>query len=352
MKEYIKELIIKLCATPSVSGFEKRVLDNISDLLAPEFDEIRRTSLGSLIFIKKCGKANAPMLLVDTHLDEIGMMVTKVCDKGFLKFAPVGGIDTRILSGADVTVYGKEPVRGVITARAPHLMSAEERGKNPDIDKLYIDTGIDSERLKEIVDIGTPVCFEYKTIELLNNRLASHGLDNKACIAAAAAAVKMLDGQPLEYDVALMLSVREELGGAIGAVTGAFELMPDFAIVLDVNFGFIPENPGADVAAYRRTVELGEGAAISFSAVTDRMLTRRLIEIAEQEQIPYQTIVEAASTGTNADGIARVGEGIPAAVISVPLHNMHTYSEVVSIDDIYECARLVSALAKRGVTGE
>ena len=352
MKEYIKELIVKLCTTPSVSGFEKRALDNISDMLAPEFDEIRRTVLGNLILIKKCGKEKAPLLLIDTHLDEIGMMVTRVCEKGFLKFAAVGGIDTRILSGADVTVYGKEPVRGVITARAPHLMSADERSKNPDIEKLFIDTGVDSDKLAEIVDIGTPVCFEYKTTELLNNRLASHGLDNKACIAAGAAAVKMLEGEKVDCDIALMLSVREELGGAAGAVTGTFELMPDVAIVLDVNFGFIPENPGADVAAYRRTVELGEGAAISFSAVTDRALTRRLIEIAQDEEIAHQTIVEAGSTGTNADRLALVGEGIPTAVVSVPLHNMHTYSEVVSVDDIYECARLVFALAKRGVIGE
>ncbi|MBQ4136959.1 MAG: hypothetical protein IJD67_02510, partial [Clostridia bacterium] len=215
MKEYIKQLIIKLCATPSVSGFEKRALDSISDMISSEFDEIRRTALGNLIFIKKCGKENAPLLLIDTHLDEIGMMVTKVCEKSFLKLAPVGGIDTRILSGADVTVYGKEPVRGVISARAPHLMSETERSKNPDIDKLYIDTGIDSERLKEIVDIGAPVCFEYKTSELLNNRLASHGLDNKACIAAGTVAVKMLEGENFGCDIALMLSVREELGGAI-----------------------------------------------------------------------------------------------------------------------------------------
>ncbi|MBQ7821825.1 MAG: M20/M25/M40 family metallo-hydrolase [Clostridia bacterium] len=349
---YIKELLAKLCATPTVSGYEGLGADGLIALLAPEFDEHRRTAAGNYLFFKRCGRKSAPLILVDTHIDEIGMMVTKVCEDGFLKFAPIGGIDTRILSGADVTVYGKERVRGVITARAPHLMSREEAVMNPDIDKLYIDTGKDREWLEENAGIGTAVGFEYPTTELLNGRIASHGLDNKACIAAALAAVKMLDGEKLACDIALMLSVREELGGAMGALTGGFELMPNVALVLDVNFAFMPENPGADTAMYRKTVELGEGTAISLSAVTDRKLTRELLRIADEEGISHQTIVEAGATGTNADRLALVKEGIPVAVVSVPLHNMHTYSEVVSADDIYETARLICAYVKRGAVHE
>ena len=351
MTEYIKELLSKLSDIPTVSGYEGLDAEKLISLVAPAFDEYKRTPVGNFVFFKHCGKNNAPLVLIDTHLDEIGMMVTKVCDNGFLKFAPIGGIDTRILSGADVTVYGKKRVRGVITARAPHLMSREEAGQNPDIEKLYIDTGRDRKWLEENAGVGSAVGFDYKTTELLNNRVASHGLDNKACVAAALTAVKMLEGEKTDSDIALMLSVREELGG-MGAMTGGYALMPDSALVLDVNFAFMPENPGADTAMYRRTDEFGEGVAISMSAVTDRRLTRRLIELAEEDGIAYQTIVEASSTGTNADRLALVNEGIPVAVLGVPLHNMHTYSEVVSADDIYETAKLICAYMKRGMSHE
>lgn len=344
MTDFIKELLSRLCSIPTVSGFEN-MKDDVVKLLSPMFDEHKRTLTGSNVFIKRCGREGAPLILIDTHFDEIGLMVTEICDRGFLKFTTVGGVDSRILCASDVTVYGKEIIRGVISARPPHLMSSDEMNKNPDVDKLYIDTGYSKEWLEENIPLGSPIGFTYKNTELLNNRIAARGLDNKACVAAGVLAVKLLAEEKSDVDVALMLSVREELGG-MGAMTGAYELMPDAALTLDVNFGFIPENPGADTAMYRCTAEVGEGTVISLSAVTDRKLTRELIRIAEAEGIAYQTIVEARSTGTNADKIALTGEGIPTAVLGVPLHNMHTYSEVVSVDDIISCARLVSAYIK------
>lgn len=344
MINFIKELLDKLCATASVSGFENKN-GGLAALIPDYFDEHRETVTGSSVFIKRSGHLGAPLILIDAHADQIGMMVTDICDGGFLKFDAIGGIDTRILSGADVTVYGKESIRGVITARAPHLMTKEEQNKNPEIGKLYIDTGRSKEWLEENVMLGSPICFTYENTELLNNRIAAHGLDDKACIAAAICAVKLLESEDINADIALLLSLREETGG-MGAMTGAFELMPDAALVLDVNFGFIPENPGADTAMYRCTAELGEGPVISFSAATSRKLTRKLIEIAENEDIPYQTIVEASSTGTNGDKLMLTGSGIPTAVLGVPIHNMHTYSEVVCTDDILSLARLVCAYIK------
>ncbi len=344
MTDLIKELLKKLTAIPTVSGFEN-LDDSIVKLVLPYFDEYRQTITGNNVFIKRSGKDSAPLLLIDAHFDQIGLIATDICDGGFLKFDKVGGVDTRILCASDVTVYGKKAIRGVITARAPHLMSKEEQEKNPNIDKLYIDTGYGKKWLEENIPLGSPICFTYGCTELLNNKIAACGLDDKACVAAALCALKLLEDEKISADVALMLSVREELGG-MGAATGAFELMPDACLALDVNFGFIPENPGVDSEMYRRTAELGEGTVISLSAATSRKLTRKLIEIAENENIAYQTIVEAGSTGTNGDKIALVGEGIPTAVFGVPLQNMHTYSEVVSTDDILSCAKLICAYIK------
>lgn len=347
MKEYIKKLLCELCQISCISGRERAGMNEYAAILERELGKCDKTALGNLIFYRNCEKESAKTVLIDAHADEIGMIVTGVHDGGFLSFASLGGIDTRILSGADVTVYGKNKVRGVIAARAPHLMSREESERNPDIEKLYIDTGLDKEWLEENAGVGCAVGFEYEPTELLGDRICAHGLDNKASIAAAIAALKMLKDEDINANVALMLSVREELAGA-GALTGAYDLKPSKALVLDVNFAFLPENPGADVESYRRTVELGEGVAVSLSASTNKYLTRELIGIAKDEDIAYQTIVEATSTGTNADRLALKCGGISVAVMGTAVHNMHTYSEIVSINDVYSLAKLIYAYLKRG----
>ena len=173
MVDFVKELIKKLGKIASVSGFEDIDRDRIEALVLPYFDSLEITPSGSYLFRKNPAREGMPHILIDAHIDGIGFMVTKICDGGFLKFSTIGGIDTRILSGADVTVYGKERVRGVITSMAPHLLSREEAKKNPSVDKLFIDTGLEKEYLEENTPIGSPVSFSYPVTELLNNRMVS-----------------------------------------------------------------------------------------------------------------------------------------------------------------------------------
>ncbi len=346
MVEFVKELIKRLGEIASVSGFEDIDRDKIEALVLPYFDSLEVTRTGSYLFKKNLAREGMPKILIDAHIDGIGLMVTKICDGGFLKFSTVGGVDTRILSGADVTVYGRERVRGVIGSLAPHLMSREEAGKNPSVDKLFIDTGRDREYLEENTPIGSPVSFSYPVTELLNNRMVSPGLDNKASVAIALATMKILADEGSGADVTLLLSSREELGGGVGAASAAFGDTPDLAIVLDVNFGFMPKDPGSDVAAYRRTAELGEGPVVSFAATTDRQMARRLLKIAEDNKIPCQSIVEGSRTGTNADSMPLSGGGFPAVLFGVPLQNMHTYSETVCADDIVSAARILALYIK------
>ncbi len=345
MKEYIKNLISELCAPFTVTGFEKFGHESLIRTLSPLFDETECTNTQNLYFIRRASSDSARTLLIDAHCDEIGFMVSGICERGFLHFVPLGGIDTRILAGAEVEIYGKSRFKGIITSRAPHLMSAEERTKNPDVAHLFIDTGKSREWLFENAPIGTPVGFSIPVTELKNGRIAAKGLDNKACVAAAATAVKLLCGIPINVNIILMLSSREETG-SMGAVTGAFKLRPDMALVLDVNLAYTPTGGADEAALRRRTVELGSGAAISMSAVTDRRLTQTLIGIAEAKSIMHQLIVEADGTGTNADRMALVASGIPCAVVSVPLKNMHTYSETVCTEDIENTARLICEYIK------
>lgn len=351
MIEYIKRLTASLCEIPTVSGNEGLCEEKLKELILPMFDECRKTAFGNLVFIKHGRHRELAPILIDTHIDQVGLMVTGVCKDGSLRIDALGGLDTRILSGACVTVYGKKTINGVITARAPHLMSREEMGKNPKLEHLFIDTGYDSAWLEENAGVGSFVGFNCKTTELLCDRLASHGLDNKCSLVAAIVAIKLLDSELAERDVALMLSLREELGAA-GAVTGGFELMPASALVLDVNFAYLPDDDTKDCAILRHTAVLGDGPVISFSAVTDKSLTRKLIQLAQDNDIPLQTIVEAGSTSTDADRLALIGTGIPVAVLGTAIHNMHTYNEVVSAHDLLSLARLVCAYIKRGVDDE
>ena len=127
LQQTLKNKIIDLCSLMSVSGFEKRAKDTLYELMSKNFDEIKTDSVGNHIFIKHCEKENAPLCLVDAHFDEVGMMVTDILDGGFLKFTQIGGLSLSVLQAADVIIYGKQTLRGVITSTPPHLCDSSDK---------------------------------------------------------------------------------------------------------------------------------------------------------------------------------------------------------------------------------
>ena len=330
----IKEMLSSLSSLMSVSGFERYDKDRLLSLLSPYFDAYREDAVGNFIFIKKANNEDAPLMLIDTHYDEIGMLVTDIKDNGFLSVTNVGGLDTRIMPAAEVTIYGKEMLFGVVDSTPPHLKDPKASKKLPKVSELLIDTGYTKETLSKIVSIGTPVSFYPRISELEGGYLVGKGLDNKACVAAAVSAIAPLNADSLRYNICLNLSTREKIG-LVGGKVGAYHIDPDYAIVLDVNLAAAPDAPK------HRTVKPGAGPSVSLSAVTDRALTHHIIDRAKRAEIPYQTVVETVSTGTNADVIALSRCGVPTAVVSVPLKGMHTYTEAVSLDDIEKTARLL-----------
>lgn len=331
-------LLRDLCGIMSVSGHEARGKTDLDALISTYFDEHRTDHNGNHIFIKRCGKTDAPRLMLDAHFDEVGMLVTGIHDGGLLSVAPVGGLDRRILPAAEVTVYGTEEIYGVIAAVPPHLQKPGDSKKAPAFDEIRIDTGYDRDMLEKITPVGTPVGFRSPTLTLFGDTVCGRGFDNKACCAAVIAAVAMTPADALIADIYVTLSSREEVGRPGGCALAAAEIMPDMAIVTDTDFGAFP-----GVESWE-TIRSGDGAALSLSAVTDHLLTRRICDIADKNNIPYQTIVEAEDTGTNATLLTLVGDGIPTAVISVPIMNMHTYNEVLSLGDIRDTAALISAV--------
>jgi endoglucanase len=292
--------------------------------------------VGNHVLIKRSGKKNAPLVLVDAHFDEIGMMVTEVCEDGFLRITSIGGLSPTVLQAADVIVYGRKTVRGVIISTPPHLRSGRE-DELPDVGDLMIDTGYSKEEMEQIAPAGTPVGFAPVYGELLNGILAGKSFDNKACAAVALTAVSHTPREALAADVAVLLSAFEETSRIGGAGPATFGLDPDYAMVIDVNLARVPDVPKAE------TVPLGKGVSLSASAATDRALTKATRRLCQEKELAHCIVAAPCSTGTNAATVNLVRGGVPVVDVGLPLRSMHTYNEVISLADAETLCRLVQA---------
>lgn len=332
----LKQRITDLSSVMTVSGYESRAHAALREMLSSIFDEITTDAVGSIACTKRCGRAGAPTILVDAHIDEIGMMVTEILEGGFLRVLNLGGIDTRIMPAAEVCIWGEETIYGVVASTPPHLQKSDEAKRLTPITELLIDTGYPKNKLEQIAPLGTPVGFVPRCTELLNGCITGKGFDNKSCAAIAIEAIAACDRDALAGDVTLLLAVQEETT-MLGGTTGAAGIDPDYALVTDVTFGETPDTKKGDA------FPLGSGVVISLSAVTDRRLTARTVELAKEKEIGYNRSVEPTGTGTDANATQLVGCGIPTVVVSLPLRYMHTYHEMLSLDDAEALRRLIAA---------
>lgn len=333
------EALRMLTGIMTIPGFERSAAKQISQSFGEYFDEIKVDSAGNIVLLKKCGRENAPKIMLDAHLDEVGMIVDGIYDGGFLSVSPVGGIDRQLLPASEVWIYGRETIYGVFAATPPHLVKSGEANKVPNWDEFRIDTGYTKEEISEIVEIGTPVGYYYSGEELLNGRITGRGFDDKACAAGLLCAVSEMSPDELAGDVYITLSAREEVGGG-GAGCAAYAIKPDIAIITDVNFARTPGVAGEESGKFE------EGPMISLSAVTDRRLTAKVLDVAKTAEIKVTTVVEATSTGTNASCVVLIDEGVPTAVVSIPLAGMHSYNEMLSITDAEAFVKLIREIIK------
>lgn len=334
--EKIKNLLKRLCEIPSVCGREGMGKAMLFDIAGPYFDNMYSDSFGNLVLAKKSSRQGAPKLQIDAHFDEVGMMVSEVCDGGFLGVRAIGGLDMRVLCASEVTVYGKEKIYGVITSIPPHISGG--KGEVPKIQDVYIDTGLDKDTLKELVRAGDIVEFKDGVAELLNNCVVSKSLDDKACACAVIDMASRADKDKLKYDLYVTISAQEE-SGKNGARLIAYDIQPDIAIVTDVNFA-----SGDDIDE-TESIEIGKGASVDISALTDIKLTRAIMKMLDLKGIKYQKVCEPSRTGTNSDGVSVAGKGVRTVLMSVPLKSMHTPSEAVCLDDIKSLSDILLEVA-------
>lgn len=332
-KEQLKQLIISLCSVSSVSGFEKRASEKVKELCSEGFDEFYSDSVGNCTLVKRCGRENAPRVLVDAHLDEVGMIVSCICDGGFLRVTNMGGIDVSILQAADVMIYGNEILRGVIGSTPPHLKKSDDL---PKPNELLVDVGLPKEKLEELVPLGTPVGFAPVYTELLGEKLCGKAFDDKACGACAVFAVANTPRENLAADVYVTLSAMEETSRLGGVSASTFAIDPDYAMTIDVGFARTPGTKDLE------TSKMGEGISITASASTHRVLTQLCDKLCDKHEIPYTVLASPMGTGTNATSVNLVGLGIPVVDVGLPLASMHTYVEVISLTDALTLCDLVS----------
>lgn len=308
------------------SGSEEEVAEVIVEAVRPYCDEVRLDTLGNLIAIRK--GSSGKRIMVASHMDEIGLMVTHIDAQGFLRFTTIGGIRIGDLPYRRVRL--KNGRMGTIG------MEKLEKPSELDLSKLFIDIGANSrEEAETLVGIGDTLAFVGEYTEL-GSRVMSKGLDDRAgCFVA----IEVLKRTRSPHELAFVFSVQEEVGQR-GAKVAAFALEPDLGIVLDVT------RTGDTPKGLKMAVKLGGGVAIKVldhSMVTPPKVKTWMANMAAQREIPYQWEV-LENGGTDAGAIQLTKGGIPAGVLSIPTRHIHTPSEIVEREDIEATLELLLAL--------
>lgn len=333
----IKQILERLCGLGAPSGFERPAALAAKELLEPLMDEVWTDRLGNLIGVRRCGRSGAKKLLLDAHLDEVGLMVTGHKD-GFLRFH-ANGVDIRMLPGREVTILAEPPMLGVVACLPPHVLPAEDREKAPEPKDLFIDTGLSREEAERRIPIGTPIVYRAGFTSLGERQVCAKALDDRACFAALLRAAELLQGLELDVDLYILGSVCEEFGG-VGAKAAAQALAPDFCVAVEVTFGRTPD------CSKEETLVLGGGPAVGIGPNMTRWMTRRMLDKAAELSMAVQKEVMEGNTGTNGWGMQIANEGVATAVLSVALKYMHTPVEVVELSDIEDTAGLLAAFAQ------
>ncbi len=330
----LRDILEKLTST-----FGDALSDTICSLL-PRGCEINKSPLGNLS-VRFSGESEDAILL-DAHMDTIHFVVTAITPEGFIKVAPCGGVDCRVLSGSEVTVWGTEPLYGVFTVMPPHLKKTGSSNASS-VEEQAIDIGCSFERVNQLVTLGDAVTFRSNFTPLINSRYSSSGLDNLAGVAVLISLSHKLSKMKLKNTVILQFSNYEETGHRFaGATTGAFAFSPKEAVVIDASFAKAP------ALNYAAPGEMGNGAMIGFSPMLSQEISCAFRDLAKENQIPFTQEIMGGSSGTNADGVVTTANGIPTGLLSYPLLNMHTPVEVVSEKDLKVLEQLLELYCQKG----
>lgn len=332
------ELIKELCSFSGISGREDSVRDFIINQIK-DYAEYSVDALGNLIVFKKGKKTAKNKVMLDAHMDEVGMIVTGITSEGFLKFVRVGGINPKVIVGRSVKV-GENGISGVVGIKPVHLVDKDKEDVIPSADDLYIDIGAsDKEEAEKSVSFGDSVCFDSDFVEFGDGFVKAKALDDRV---GCAILIEMIKAG-LEYDAWFSFSVQEEIGTR-GAQTAAFGIAPDYAVVVETT-------TAADISGVsdeKRVCLCGNGGAVSFmdrSTIYDKALFDRAFEIAKEKGILCQPKTLVAG-GNDAGAIHKSRGGVKVLTVSVPCRYLHSPVCVIKYSDAEESLKLIKALAE------
>lgn len=334
----MRNALERLSAQAAPSGFEGPAAQAAAELLRPLVDEVSVDRSGNVIGVRRCGKPNAKRLLLDAHIDEIGLMVVGI-EEGFLRFRTIGGVDPRMLPDRELTILTQPPIFGVVACLPPHVQKAGDSKMSIPISELMVDIGMSQKQAEKAVPIGTPMVFRGGCISLGDKQLCGKAMDDRSCFVTLLRAAELTQPAALDVDLYLVGSVSEEFT-CLGAKTAAFAINPDWCVAVDVTHGATPDGQKD------RTFPVGGGPAIGVGPNMTTWMTRRMIAKAEELGLDYQLEVMAGHTGTNGWPMQISREGIATSVVSVPLKYMHSPVEVLNLEDMEHTAQLLAAFVR------
>jgi len=319
-----------LSGADSPSGFEDEVLKVVEENIKPYVDLVKKHKLNTLIAAKR--GQNGKKLGIFVHADEIGFVVAKLEERGFARLEPIGGVDPKVVLSQRMKILTKRGVAtGVVGFLPPHLQKEDQKDKVPDYNDIYVD--VSCSPLCEAVSVGD-ICVIEGRCASLGDKLSGKALDNRASCAALILAARELETIKNRSDVYFIFSSQEEIAGP-GAVSAAYELGLDGAIVVDVTHGneHVPQMP---------QIKISEGPALAVGPVVNREFYKALCDVAKRHGVRTQIEPTPGRSHTDTDEVQITRSGIKTALVSIPLMYMHTPVELVDPRDVEETARLLS----------
>jgi len=335
------EFFKKILETPSPSGYEKPVQDVVRQYVADFADKVTTDLHGNVIAVKN-PEAKLRVMLAG-HCDQIGMLVQFIDAEGFLYVNTIGGWDPQQLVGQRMTVWtASGPVAGVISRKAIHLLTEEERKQVVKLKDMWLDIGAkDKAEAQGIVSVGDPVTLQLGFQEMRNNYANAPAMDDKTGLWVCIEALRRASQKKLNCALYAVSTVQEEIG-LRGAQTSAYGIDPQVGIAVDVDHATdcptIDKKQEGDVA-------LGKGPVICRGPNMNPRVVERLIETAKANEIPYQLAADGRATGTDANPIQISRAGVAAGLVGIPNRYMHSAVEMVSLDDIDRAADLLANFA-------
>lgn len=326
------EFLREITALPGPSGYEQPVAERLRALFAPLCDEAHVDAMGSMVAVQR-GTGRGPRVMLTAHIDEVCLMTSSVEKDGSVRFFSIG-VAPHILPAQVVRLLTREgAVPGVVGALPPHLQASGDRKRAYRMDDLFIDTGLSPERVRELVPPGTPVQLVGETTRLAGTRAASKTMDDRACAAILLSCAEQMKSRVHDADVWYVLAAREEFD-SLGAMTCAHRLAPDAAFVLDVTHGSMEGCAPGETYPIDATV-------LSVGPNLHRGVTQRLRDQAKALHMKVVDEVCRGNTYTDAWWVQVAREGIPCALMSLPLKYMHTTVELCDLSIFDEQARLL-----------